>query len=67
MPLQCDIDYFLRRAADEIEKARMAEHSSVAQAHYRMASCYLERIAGRGRGEDRESVPLQAGPAVHGH
>ncbi len=41
-----DVAYFQRRAEDEIELAQRACHTAVAQAHYRLATAYLDRIHG---------------------
>jgi hypothetical protein len=41
-----EVAYFLRRAEDEIALAQAAEHRSVVQAHYELASAYLDRIHG---------------------
>lgn len=39
-----DADYFQRRAEAEIELAQSARHQRVVQAHYELASAYLDRI-----------------------
>jgi hypothetical protein len=39
-------EYFERRAETEIELASRAEHRRVVQAHYELASAYLDRIHG---------------------
>ena len=39
-----DLDYFQRRAEAEIELAQRAQHRRVVQAHYELASAYLDRI-----------------------
>jgi hypothetical protein len=41
-----DFAYFQRRAEDEIEAAQRASHSRAVQAHYSLASAYLDRIHG---------------------
>jgi hypothetical protein len=41
-----DIQYFERRAEAEIEAAQQARHQAVVQAHYELASAYLDRIHG---------------------
>ena len=41
-----DVDYFQQRAEAEIELAQRAENSRVVQAHYQLASAYLDRIHG---------------------
>jgi hypothetical protein len=41
-----DRDYYERRAEAEIELARQARHRAAVQAHYEMASAYLDRIHG---------------------
>jgi len=39
-------EYFERRAEAEIELARSAQHRRAVQAHYELASAYLDRIHG---------------------
>ena len=39
-------DYYQRRAEEEIELAQQARHFAVVQAHYQLASAYLDRIHG---------------------
>jgi hypothetical protein len=41
-----DVAYFQRRAEDEIEAAQLAAHTKAVQAHYSLASAYLDRIHG---------------------
>ena len=41
-----DVDYYQQRAEAEIELAQKAEHVRVVQAHYELASAYLDRIHG---------------------
>jgi hypothetical protein len=41
-----DLVYYQRRAEAEIELARQAQHRRVVQAHYEMASAYLDLIHG---------------------
>ena len=41
-----DVAYFEQRAEEEIELARQAEDSRVVQAHYQLATAYLDRIHG---------------------
>lgn len=41
-----DLDYFERRAEAEIELAQRAENVRAVQAHYQLASAYLDRIYG---------------------
>jgi hypothetical protein len=43
-----DQDYLERRAEAEIELARRASHEKAVQAHYELASAYLDRIHGDG-------------------
>ena len=43
---QDDRDYFERRAEAEIELAQRARHKAAVQAHYELASAYLDRIHG---------------------
>ncbi len=41
-----DVEYFERRAEAELELARAASHRKAVQAHYELASAYLDRIHG---------------------
>ncbi len=41
-----EMDYLERRAEEEIELAQRAEHARAVQAHYQMASAYLDRLHG---------------------
>jgi hypothetical protein len=41
-----DTAYFERRAEHEIELAQRATHARAVQAHYQLASAYLDRIHG---------------------
>ena len=41
-----DAEYLERRAEEEIELAQQAQHNKAVQAHYDLASAYLERIHG---------------------
>ena len=41
-----DVEYFERRAEAELELARSASHRRAVQAHYELASAYLDRIHG---------------------
>ncbi|HEX8585194.1 MAG TPA: hypothetical protein VGB65_07455 [Allosphingosinicella sp.] len=41
-----DIQYYERRAEAEIQAAQQARHQAVVQAHYELASAYLDRIHG---------------------
>jgi hypothetical protein len=41
-----DVSYYQRRAEEEIELAQQARHFRVVQAHYQLASAYLDRIHG---------------------
>jgi hypothetical protein len=43
-----DIDYFERRAEAEIALAQRADHARAVQAHYQLATFYLDRIHGDG-------------------
>lgn len=43
-----DVTYFERRAEAEIELASKATAQSVVQAHYDLASAYLDKIYGDG-------------------
>lgn len=50
-----DQDYFQRRAEAEIELAQRARHRRAVQAHYELASAYLDRI--HPEADSRESPP----------
>ena len=39
-----DLDYYEQRAETEIELAQRAEDARAVQAHYELASAYLDRI-----------------------
>ena len=39
-------EYYERRAEAEIELAQQARHKAAVQAHYELASAYLDRIHG---------------------
>jgi hypothetical protein len=41
-----DLNYYERRAEAEIEMAQRAQHRRAVQAHYELASAYLDRIHG---------------------
>lgn len=41
-----ELDYYQQRAEAEIELAQRAEHARAVQAHYQLASAYLDRIHG---------------------
>ena len=41
-----ELDYYERRAEAEIQLAQTARHVRAVQAHYQMASAYLDRIHG---------------------
>ncbi len=41
-----EMDYYERRAEAEIQLAQRAEHARAVQAHYELASAYLDRIHG---------------------
>ena len=43
---QDDLLYYERRAEAEIAAAQQARHQAVVQAHYELASAYLDRIHG---------------------
>jgi hypothetical protein len=43
---QDDLSYYERRAEAEIAAAQQARHQAVVQAHYELASAYLDRIHG---------------------
>ena len=44
---QDDLLYYERRAEAEIAAAQQARHQAVVQAHYELASAYLDRIHGK--------------------
>ncbi len=39
-----DIDYFARRAEQEVRLAQRATHPAAVAAHYRLSTAYLERV-----------------------
>jgi hypothetical protein len=41
-----DRNYYERRAEAEIELAQRARHAAAVQAHYQLASAYLDRVHG---------------------
>jgi hypothetical protein len=41
-----DVAYFQRRAERELQLAQRASHARAVQAHYQLASAYLDRIHG---------------------
>jgi hypothetical protein len=41
-----ELDYYERRAEAEIELAQRAQHARAVQAHYQLASAYLDLIHG---------------------
>jgi hypothetical protein len=41
-----ELDYYERRAEEEIARAQQAEHAYAVKAHYELASAYLDRIHG---------------------
>ena len=41
-----DLEYYERRAEAEIAAAQQARHQAVVQAHYELASAYLDKIHG---------------------
>ncbi len=41
-----DSEYYQRRAEEEIALAQQADHFRAVQAHYELASAYLDRIHG---------------------
>ena len=47
-----DCDYFEKRAEAEIELAQRARDSRAVQAHYDLASAYLDRIYGEPEGAE---------------
>lgn len=47
-----DRTYWQQRAEQEIELAQRAANPAAVAAHYQLAELYLERLAGRSRGEE---------------
>ncbi|WP_315760618.1 hypothetical protein [Sphingomonas sp. Y38-1Y] len=45
-PTSVDTDYLYRRAEQELVQAQRAEHPAVVQAHYVLASYYLDQVYG---------------------
>lgn len=43
---QEDVNYYERRAEAEIELARQSQSKEAVQAHYQLASAYLDKIYG---------------------
>ena len=41
-----DLEYYERRAEQEIELAQQADHNGAVQAHYQLATAYLDMIHG---------------------
>ena len=41
-----DVDYYERRAEAEIELARQSQSAEAVQAHYQLATFYLDKIYG---------------------
>lgn len=41
-----EVNYYQSRAEAELELAQRAEHAEAVQAHYQLASAYLDRIHG---------------------
>ncbi|WP_167737593.1 hypothetical protein [Sphingomonas parva] len=41
-----ELEYYERRAEAEIELAQKARHQAAVQAHYELASAYLDRVHG---------------------
>ena len=41
-----DVDYYERRAEAEIEMARRSRSAEAVQAHYQLATAYLDKIYG---------------------
>lgn len=39
-----DLEYFVRRAEQEAERAQQATIPAVASAHYRLSAAYLDRV-----------------------
>lgn len=59
-----DTEYFYRRAEAELEMAQKTEVPQAVQAHYTLASAYLDRVYGEGEngGEDKPALPLPPEP-----
>ena len=53
-----DTEYFYRRAEAELEMAQKTEVPQAVQAHYTLASAYLDRVYG----EERPALPLPSEP-----
>jgi hypothetical protein len=51
-----ELAYFEQRAEAEIEMAQRADHVRVVQAHYELASAYLDRIHGETGVPERDST-----------
>jgi hypothetical protein len=52
-----EADYYQRRAEAEIELAQRAHHVRAVQAHYELASAYLDRIYGDARAPRQAAIP----------
>ena len=59
---QEEADYLEQRAETEIELAQRADHQRVVQAHYELASAYLDRL----HGDSPKSAPGIFGTAEEG-
>lgn len=53
---QEDVTYFERRAEAEIELARQSESIPVVQAHYQLATAYLDKIYAEERPMDENAA-----------
>ncbi|HEV2748189.1 MAG TPA: hypothetical protein VGW34_12930 [Allosphingosinicella sp.] len=49
-----DLAYYQHRAEQEIELAQRAGHVRAVQAHYQLASAYLDRVYGTGERVDAQ-------------
>jgi hypothetical protein len=43
-----ELEYYQRRAEEQIELARLASHNRAVQAHYEIATAYLDLVHGDG-------------------
>jgi hypothetical protein len=58
-----DQDYYERRAEAELALAQAARHARAVEAHYELASAYLDRIHGDASPVEPESSPPPEGRA----
>lgn len=57
-----DSEYLEMRAEEEIELARHATDPRVVQAHYQLATIYLDRIHGEEQEKEQSFPPGEAAP-----